>query len=110
MGFPALRSHAHAEPWAWHPICHWTLPMRFFLAGIMQGSHLGFVLHNQDYRGRLKQLLAEHFPGADIYDPLADHANSLDYDEQKGREVFWHHNRLCREVDVVIAFVPEASM
>ncbi|HEV3417756.1 MAG TPA: hypothetical protein VG056_13105 [Pirellulales bacterium] len=84
--------------------------MRFFLAGIMQGSHLGFVLHNQDYRARLKQLLAEHVPGAEIYDPLADHANSLDYDERKGREVFWHHNRLCREVDVVLAFVPEASM
>jgi len=84
--------------------------MRIFLAGIMQGSHLGFVLHNQDYRARIKRLLAEHFPGADVYDPLADHANSLDYDEAKGREVFWHHNRLCREVDVVLAFVPEASM
>ena len=24
--------------------------------------------------------------------------------------MFWHHNRLCREVDVVLAFVPEASM
>jgi len=84
--------------------------MRFFLAGIMQGSHLGFVLHNQDYRTRLKALLAAHFPDSSIYDPLADHANSLDYDEAKGREVFWHHNRLCREVDVVIAFVPEASM
>jgi hypothetical protein len=43
--------------------------MRFFLAGIMQGSHLGAVLHNQDYRGRIKSLVAEHFPGADIYDP-----------------------------------------
>jgi hypothetical protein len=84
--------------------------MRFFLAGIMQGSHLGSVLHNQDYRVRVKQLLADHFPGADIYDPLTDHRNSLDYDEQKGRDVFWRHNRLCREVDVVLAFVPEASM
>jgi len=26
------------------------------------------------------------------------------------REVFYQHNRLCREVDVVVAFVPEASM
>ncbi len=84
--------------------------MRFFLAGIMQGSHLGFVLHNQDYRARIKSLLVEHIPGADVYDPLTDHSNSLDYDERQGREVFWHHNRLCREVDVVLAFVPEASM
>ena len=76
----------------------------------MQGSHLALILHNQDYRGRLKSLLVEHFPGADVYDPLADHANSVDYDEQLGRRVFFHHNDLCREVDVVIAFVPEASM
>lgn len=84
--------------------------MRFFLAGIMQGSHLGAILHNQDYRARLKQLLAERFPQAEIYDPLADHANSLAYDDEQGRRVFLHHNRLCAEVDVVLAFVPEASM
>lgn len=84
--------------------------MRFFLAGIMQGSHLGAAIHNQDYRSRLKGLLAEHFPLAEIYDPLADHANSLDYDDELGRRVFLHHNRLCREVDVVLAFVPEATM
>ena len=84
--------------------------MRFFLAGIMQGSHLGTALHNQDYRARLKQLLAAHFSEAEIYDPLADHANSLDYDDDLGRRVFLHHNQLCREVDVVLAFVPEASM
>src|SRR5689334_1271223 len=84
--------------------------MRFFLAGIMQGSHLGAVLHNQNYRTRLKELLLEHFPGSQVYDPLADHANSLDYGEDRGRQVFMDHNRLCREVDVVLAFVPEASM
>lgn len=84
--------------------------MRFFLAGIMQGSHLGASLHNQSYRDRLKQLLAEHFPGAEIYDPLADHRQSLNYDDATGRDVFYYHNRLCREVDVVVAFVPEASM
>jgi hypothetical protein len=84
--------------------------MRFFLAGIMQGSHLGAVLHNQDYRGQLKRLLLEAFPGSEVYDPLADHGQSLDYDEDTGRQVFYRHNRMCREVDVVIAVVPEASM
>jgi hypothetical protein len=68
------------------------------------------VLHGQDYRGRLKELLAKHFPNAEIYDPLADHANSLAYDEDRGQQVFFYHNRMCAEVDVVVAFVPEASM
>ena len=84
--------------------------MRIFLAGIMQGSHLGTAMHNQDYRRRIKELLQRHLPDAEVYDPLADHANSLEYDEATGRRVFLHHNRLCREVDVVLAFVPEASM
>ena len=84
--------------------------MRFFLAGIMQGSHLGLLLHNQDYRAGLKALLAEHFPGAQIYDPLADHQNSLSYEDDFGRPVFLHHNELCGQVDVLLAFVPQASM
>ena len=84
--------------------------MRFFIAGIMQGSHTASRMHSQDYRTRIARLLEEHFPGADIYDPLAKHQGSLGYDPRTGREVFFHHNRICREVDVLLAFVPEASM
>jgi hypothetical protein len=84
--------------------------MRIFLAGIMQGSHLAATIHNQDYRQHIKQLLAKHLPGAVIYDPLADHANSLSYDDERARTVFLHHIGLCTQVDVVLAFVPEASM
>ncbi len=84
--------------------------MKIFLAGIMQGSHLGAVIHNQNYRQRLVELLRVYLPEAEIYDPLADHADSLDYDDHRGREVFMKHNRMCAEVDVLIAFVPEASM
>ena len=84
--------------------------MRFFLAGIMQGSHTEKALHAQDYRGRLNDLVLKHFPGAEVYDPLPEHQNSIAYKDMQGREVFYRHNRMCREVDVVIAFVPEASM
>lgn len=84
--------------------------MRIFLAGIMQGSHLGTAMHNQGYRAHLKNLLLAYLPGADVYDPLADHAGSINYDDELGRQVFLHHNRLCGEVDVVVAFVPEATM
>ena len=84
--------------------------MRFFLAGIMQGSLHTETLHDQSYREHLADLLRRHFPGADVYDPLANHSDSISYDDDLGREVFFGHNRLCREVDVVLAFVPEASM
>lgn len=85
--------------------------MRIFLAGIMQGSHLGLSLHNQDYRGQLKALLKTHLPACQIYDPLADHGGSVSYDDARGRQVFLNHNRMCgEEVDLVLAYVPEASM
>lgn len=84
--------------------------MKVFLAGIMQGSHLGAVMHHQGYRGRLRELLNRHWPDAEVYDPLADHQQSLDYDVDQGRAVFLHHNQMCSETDVLIAFVPEASM
>ncbi len=84
--------------------------MRFFLAGIMQGSHTEALVHNQDYRERIKQLLESRFPDAEVYDQRAEHAESIDYDEATGRRVFFRHNEMCRQIDVLLAFVPEASM
>ncbi|MCE5268267.1 MAG: hypothetical protein LLG00_10320 [Planctomycetaceae bacterium] len=76
----------------------------------MQGSHVEAKLHGQDYRRQIARLIREHFPDADVYDPQAEHSESLGYDEDVGRSVFFHHNRMCREIDVLVAFVPQASM
>ncbi|MBN2217291.1 MAG: hypothetical protein JW719_07930 [Pirellulales bacterium] len=84
--------------------------MQIFLAGIIQGSLAEPVVHCQDYRRRLKELLAKHLPDACVYDPVAGHADSIQYDDATGRTVFTHHAQMCREVDVLLAFVPEASM
>jgi hypothetical protein len=84
--------------------------MRFFLAGIMQGSHAQKRVHDQDYRTHIARLVMAHFPQAELYDPRGKHAGSLGYDDTTGRSVFFHHNRMCREIDVLLAFVPEASM
>ncbi|MDR1493518.1 MAG: hypothetical protein LBT05_12470 [Planctomycetaceae bacterium] len=83
----------------------------FFIAGIMQGSFREMALHDQSYRAELSQLLTKYFPDCRVYDPLTNHANSISYDDQKGREIFFAHNKMCGSiVDVLIAFVPEASM
>jgi len=85
--------------------------MKIFLAGIMQGSHRDDqVLHDQEYRSRLTELLSENLPNADVYDPLANHSDSINYDDETGRDVFFRHNRMCGQVDLVVAFAPEASM
>lgn len=84
--------------------------MRFFIAGIMQGSHPGATLHGQEYRERMAELIHRYYPDADIYDPRAEHCDSVEYDDHYGREVFLGHNQMCGEVDVVVAYIPEASM
>ncbi len=86
------------------------MEIRFFLAGIMQGSQVAERLHAQGYRQQLRRMLLERYPRSDIYDPRADHRASLTYDDAIGRQVFLKHNAMCADVDVVIAFVPAASM
>lgn len=86
------------------------IPQRIFVAGVMQGSHQAAVLHGQEYRQELVQLLERHFPTAEVYDPLADHRQSLGYDETRGREVFFAHNAMCAEADLLVAYLPTASM
>lgn len=76
----------------------------------MQGSYREIRLHPQVYRIRLKKILEESVPDADVYDPFASHQNSVSYSDEVGKKVFLGHNYLCREMDVILAFVPEASM
>jgi hypothetical protein len=100
------------DPWTgFRPIARIErMPHHVFLAGIMQGSHRETMLHDQDYRSRLHEMFTRHWPGVTVYDPFADHVGSLEYDDDTGRQVFFSHNRMCRVVDLVVAFIPEASM
>jgi len=83
--------------------------IRIFLAGIIQGSITG-AIHPQDYRSRIKDVLAKHVPDADVYCPLEHHRDSLAYDDARGRDVFFGHVERVRASDVLVAFLPEASM
>ena len=64
--------------------------MRFFIAGIMQGSLIPAKLHAQNYRSQIKQLLLSTFDNADVYDPLANHNQSIDYDDDMGKDTFFN--------------------
>ena len=83
---------------------------KFFLAGIIQGSIRDNAIHPQDYRKHIKEILRAHVPGADVYCPVEKHPSSLEYDEPHGREVYLGHVERAAASDVVIAFLPEASM
>ena len=85
--------------------------MKIFIAGIMQGSKQEASLHEQSYRRELKNALQMEMSDAEIYDPYECNKNSLLYSPETGRQVFLNHNRMCgSEIDILIAFIPEASM
>lgn len=83
---------------------------RIFLAGIIQGSLPGLAVHPQGYRERIKEVLRASAPGAEVFCPVEGHPNSPTYTRERAREVFFHHVQVAATSDLLVAFVPEASM
>ena len=84
--------------------------IKFFLAGIIQGSIADKSIYPQEYRNSLKNVIYRSFPDADVYCPIENFPDSLAYSPDKGRETFFYLMQKCTEADVLIAYVPEASM
>lgn len=84
--------------------------MRFFLAGIIQGSICEKKIHEQDYRKRVRAILEQAFPGDEIFCPFDNHPDSINYAPRRGRDVFLDLIEKAAASDVVVAYLPEASM
>lgn len=84
-------------------------PLRFFIAGIIQGS-LPDAVHPQDYRAEIAALLRGAFPGAEVFDPVLEYPDSLAYDDAQAAAAFFDLMDRAGRCDVLVAFVPEASM
>lgn len=83
---------------------------RVFLAGIIQGSNKDKAIHSQDYRAKIKSIIREVYPEAAIYDPLEGHLQSVDYDDEKGKETFSNSLAEIDNCDLMIAYLPVASL
>jgi len=84
--------------------------MRVFIAGIMQGSLQGNGIHGQDYRERIARVLEEAYPGVEIVDPWALYPDSLGYDDETSKRVFLQNVAEAAEADLLVAYLPQASM
>lgn len=84
--------------------------MKIFLAGIIQGSIVEDRIHTQDYREELKRVLHRAVPDAEVFCPIEHHPKSLDYSFDKGRDVFNCLVEKAAACDVLLAFIPQASM
>lgn len=84
--------------------------MHVFIAGVMQGSRQDDLIDSQNYRLRIVEALQSHFPHTKVTDPWALHPESVAYDLEQTRTTFFSNTALAGEADLLIAYLPHASM
>lgn len=84
--------------------------MKVFIAGIMQGSRLDKDVEDQGYRARIASAIRARVPDADILDPWALHPDSPTYDFERGKQIYLSLNDAAAQAQVLVAYVPQASM
>ncbi len=84
--------------------------MRVFIAGIMQGSRSDGRIEGQDYRREVAQIVRRHVSGVEVLDPLELHPDSVSYSSEQARQTLLELVGLAGQVDVLVAYVPSASM
>jgi len=84
--------------------------MQVFICGIIQGSNRGLGVHEQTYRDRIRQIIQSHIPEAKIYCPVSLHPQSPTYDDEKAFQVLEESVEAAKASDLLIAYLPQASM
>ena len=84
--------------------------MRVFIGGIMQGSHQSNVMADQGYRQAIALALTQRWPEIEVLDPLELHPEGLRYDDSAARATLLEMLDLAHRSDLVIAYLPTASM
>ena len=81
-----------------------------FIAGIIQGSCCGKEICDQGYRRRLTKLLRDALPEVRVFCPVEEHPNSIDYHPDVARKTFFDLMEHAGRADVLVAFLPQASL
>jgi hypothetical protein len=84
--------------------------MKIFIAGIMQGSLIGHGIQRQDYRKLIREAVKANHPDADIVDPYFLFPDSVTYDDGRAKKVLFAMGEEAASSDIVIAYLPSASM
>ena len=84
--------------------------MKIYLSGVMQGSIKGHGIQEQGYRQIITDAIRVMNPDVKIFDPFSAFPNSVEFDDARAKEVLFYMADEAASSDVVIAFLPEASM
>jgi hypothetical protein len=86
------------------------LSVKVFIAGIMQGSRMDRYIDDQDYRRIISETLRARRADVEIMDPNELHPNGVDYDDELAKTTLLEMADLASQADLVVAYVPQASM
>jgi nucleoside 2-deoxyribosyltransferase len=84
--------------------------LRLFIGGIMQGSRVDRFIDDQKYRQIIAEAVCAQYPGVEVLDPNELHPDGVDYDDEQARATLLEMATLAGKADLVVAYVPQASM
>ncbi len=84
--------------------------MKVFIAGVMQGNKKEHGIHPQDYRNQIAKHLHRILPGIEVIDPDKTDPDRLTYNTKEAAEMFFRYCKIVGKVDLLISYLPEASM
>ena len=84
--------------------------MKVFIAGIMQGSRMDRYIDDQDYRRMITEALADRFADVEVLDPNELHPDGVDYDDVMAKATLLEMANLASQADLLVAYLPKASM
>jgi hypothetical protein len=84
--------------------------MKVFIAGIMQGNRKDKLIHSQDYREIISNKLDLIVENVEVIDPDKTDPDRLSYNHEQAKEMFFKYCKIAGEADLLIAYIPEASM
>jgi hypothetical protein len=77
----------------------------------MQGSRTGVDIHDQSYRVAIKSAIKARFTQAEVIDPIELHPDAgLSYGPGEAKQALLELAEEAARADVLIAYLPEASM
>ena len=84
--------------------------MKVFIAGVMQGNRKDSNIHSQKYRAVITQKLSELIDEIEVVDPDLTDPDRLTYTHEQAKNMFMKYCNTAGKVDLLISYLPEASM
>jgi hypothetical protein len=84
--------------------------MKVFIAGVMQGNRKDGLIHSQDYRKVIADILQDINSSVEVVDPDKTDPDRLSYSREQAAEMFFKYCDISSKVDLVVSYIPHASM